>query len=93
MKNASITIQFDEKKLEAARVYAERKGAGLEAELAECIQKLYEKYVPRDAREYIELTSGGLGLRPGPRQSPVKKAPPSTPSVPSGGTAGEAQKG
>lgn len=54
MKKTNISIPFEEKKLRAARFYAARKGAVLEDELEEFLQKTYEKYVPRDTREYLE---------------------------------------
>ena len=39
----------------ALRFYASKRGAGLEAELAAYLEKLYERFVPPQAREYIEL--------------------------------------
>ena len=54
MKKTSISIPFDDDKLRAAQFYAGKKDADIESELGEQLQKLYEKYVPRDTREYIE---------------------------------------
>lgn len=54
MKQASITIKYDEEKLNAVRQYMQKKDADLEAELSEVLGKLYEKYVPQAVREYIE---------------------------------------
>jgi hypothetical protein len=64
LKKISFSIGFDEKKWEAARLYAEKKGAAVEDEVAEFVQKLYEKYVPKDTREYIELAAGRQAERP-----------------------------
>lgn len=54
MKNATITIQVEQEKLNAIRFYAGKKDSRIEAELEEFIDKLYEKYVPTQTREYIE---------------------------------------
>lgn len=54
MKQAAITIKYDEEKLNAVRQYMQKKDADLEAELSEVLGKLYEKYVPQAVREYIE---------------------------------------
>lgn len=54
MKNAAITIQVEQEKLNAIRFYAGKKDSRIEAELEEFIDKLYEKYVPAQTREYIE---------------------------------------
>lgn len=54
MKNATITIQVEQEKLNAIRFYARKKDSSIEAELEEFVDKLYEKYVPAQTREYIE---------------------------------------
>ena len=54
MKKATVTINFDAEKLGAIKQYMDKKDADLEAELAEVMQKLYEKHVPAPVREYIE---------------------------------------
>lgn len=76
MKKTNFTIQFEEEKLKAARFYAERKEAGIEDEMAEYLQKLYEKYVPKDTREYLETAlASAAPARPKPKpKAPVKKA-------------------
>lgn len=54
MKQAAITIKYDEEKLNAIKQYMGKKDADFEAELNEVLGKLYEKYVPQAVREYIE---------------------------------------
>ena len=54
MKQAVITIKYDEEKLNAIKQYMEKKDADFEAELNDVLGKLYEKYVPQAVREYIE---------------------------------------
>lgn len=54
MKKATVSIQIEQEKLRALRFYAGKKESSLESELEEFIEKLYEKYVPAQTREYIE---------------------------------------
>lgn len=57
MKKESITIQMEAEKLRAVKRYMEKKDADLEQELYDQLQKLYEKYVPANVREYIDESS------------------------------------
>ena len=54
MKQTTVTIKYDEEKLNAIRQYMAKKDAELEAELTDVLLKLYERYVPQAVREYIE---------------------------------------
>lgn len=54
MKKATITIGIEQEKLSAIQFYAGKKEANIEAELEDFAEKLYEKYVPAQTREYIE---------------------------------------
>jgi hypothetical protein len=54
MKNATITISFEQDKLKALQFYAGKRDANLQGELDDFLQKLYEKYVPAQTREYLE---------------------------------------
>ena len=54
MKKAIIQLRYDEEKLSALEKYMRKKEADLETELQQTLQKLYEKYVPQAAREYID---------------------------------------
>lgn len=53
MKQDTVTISFDAEKVKAVKIYMTRKGAVLETEMEEQLNKLYEKYVPASVREYI----------------------------------------
>lgn len=66
MKKATISIQIEQEKLRALRFYAGKKESSLESELEEFIEKLYEKYVPAQTREYIE-SLGPEEAKPRPR--------------------------
>lgn len=54
MKKMTITISYDQEKLRALQFYMGKKDSDLDAELDAFVQKLYEKYVPAQTREYIE---------------------------------------
>lgn len=54
MRKVTVSVQVDAEKLRAIQFYAGRKDTSMEAELEDCITKIYEKYVPSQTREYIE---------------------------------------
>ena len=54
MKKDVVRVSLDAEKLRAVKTYMEKKEVGLEDELVEQLQKLYEKYVPVNVREYID---------------------------------------
>lgn len=54
MKIDTITISLDAEKLRAIKKYMEKKEADLQNDMAEQLQRLYEKYVPANVREYID---------------------------------------
>ena len=54
MKKDTIAISIDAEKLSAIKKYMEKKEADLQKEMAEQLQRLYEKYVPANVREYID---------------------------------------
>lgn len=71
MKKATITITFDQEKLRAIQFYAGKKDASLTTELNEYMEKLYEKYVPAQTREYIQSQSEPVGENPKRPARPV----------------------
>lgn len=54
MRKVTVSVQVDAEKLRAIQFYAGRKDSSMEAELEDCVNKIYEKYVPAQTREYIE---------------------------------------
>jgi len=54
MKKDTITISLEAEKLRAIKKYMEKKDASLQDEMADQLQRLYEKYVPANVREYID---------------------------------------
>ena len=71
MKNTSIQLTYDAAKLAATRQYIAKRGESLETELAGALQRLYEKHVPPQVREYIEAcASEEKPARPRPASHP-----------------------
>ena len=54
MKQAVVTIKYDEEKLNAVKQYMGNFNADFDAEMKETLGKMYEKYVPQAVREYID---------------------------------------
>jgi hypothetical protein len=55
MKKTTISISYDEEKLNALRLFLEQKGLALDAELEGFISKLFKRVVPQNVQEYLEL--------------------------------------
>lgn len=88
MKKTNISIQIEDEKLKALRLFAGRKDTDIDAELEDALQKLYEKYVPKDARDYIELALGEAqaAAKPKPAKPAVAKPEPKKPDNPASAT-------
>ena len=54
MKQAVVTIKYEEEKLNAIKQYMGKKDSDFESEMTEVLGKMYEKYVPQAVREYID---------------------------------------
>ena len=66
MLKITVSIQVDAEKLRAIQFYVGRKNSTVEAELEDCVNKIYEKYVPAQTREYIEsIAAPARPPRPG----------------------------
>ena len=46
MRKATVTVSYDEKKLDALRKYLDKKGIDFEDEMVKSIDTLYNKNVP-----------------------------------------------
>lgn len=57
MRKVTVSVQVDAEKLRAIQFYVGRKNSTVEVELEDCVNKIYEKYVPAQTREYIESIS------------------------------------
>ena len=55
MKKATITVSYDEDKLDALKRYSERKGIDVEDELVKSIDTLYARNVPSAVKEFLDM--------------------------------------
>ena len=53
----SVTVSIDTEKLTALEMYLGQKNLKLSDELEKYAKQLYQKYVPSNVREFIELTA------------------------------------
>lgn len=56
MKN-TITITIESEKLSALEIYMKQKNSSLEEELIKYSEQLYQKNVPQNVRDFIEMTA------------------------------------
>ena len=67
MKN-TITIALEPEKLSALTMYMEQKGSSLEDEFVKYAEQLYQKNVPQNVRDFIDMMAKQQ------TEKPVKKA-------------------
>lgn len=53
----SVTVSVEAEKLAALEMYLGQKNLGLSEEFEKFSEQLYQKYVPSNVREFIELTA------------------------------------
>ena len=70
MRKATVTVSYDEKKLDALRKYLEKKGIDFEDELVKSIDTLYARNVPSAVKEYLEMKTEP----PKPKRQEVKNS-------------------
>lgn len=80
MKKTTITITFDEDKLAAAKLYMEQKELEFDEEMVKAAEALYQKYVPTNVREFIDMSAGAKSS-PSPRRKPKNVISDSEPEV------------
>ena len=51
----SISIQIDMEKYSALKMYAGQKNTTIESELEKFTEQLYQKYVPQNVRDFIDM--------------------------------------
>lgn len=64
MKKTVVQFKYPTEKLKAVRHYMGKKDTDMVAELEDALQRLYEKHVPRDVREFLETQDNQEPVRP-----------------------------
>lgn len=57
MKKTSVSIMYDDEKLNAVRLYMSQRDLDFKEELKKSVDSLYAKYVPANVREFIDMKS------------------------------------
>lgn len=60
MKKTSVSIMYDDEKLNAIRLYMSQRDLDFREELEKSVDSLYAKYVPANVREFIDIKSSQL---------------------------------
>ena len=55
MKKTSVSIMYDDEKLNAIRLYMSQRDLDFKEELEKSVDYLYAKYVPSNVREFIDM--------------------------------------
>lgn len=55
MKKTSVSIMYDDEKLNAIRLYMSQRDLDFKSELEKSVDSLYTKYVPANVREFIDM--------------------------------------
>ena len=55
MKKTSVSIMYDDEKLNAIRLYMSKRDLDFKEELEKLVDSLYAKYVPANVREFIDM--------------------------------------
>ncbi len=67
MKKTSVSIMYDDEKLNAIRLYMSQRDLDFKEELEKSVDSLYAKYVPANVREFIDMKSV-LAKQPKPKK-------------------------
>jgi hypothetical protein len=57
MKKTSVSIMYEDEKLNAVKMYMEQRDLDFKEELEKSVDSLYAKYVPANVREFIDMKS------------------------------------
>lgn len=55
MKKTSVSIMYEDEKLNAVKIYMEQRDLDFKEELEKSVDTLYAKYVPANVREFIDM--------------------------------------
>ena len=69
----NVTVSFDEEKLSALKIYLQQKDKDVESERTSSLELLYEKSVPANVRNYIELKASSSTSKKTSTQKPKKE--------------------
>lgn len=56
MKTVNVSVEFDEYKIKALKIYLEKKDTTVEEQMKKALEYLYEKNVPAGVRDFLTLS-------------------------------------
>lgn len=56
MKTVNVSIEFDEHKVKALKIYLEKKETTVEEQMKKALESLYEKSVPAGVRDFLSMS-------------------------------------
>lgn len=71
MKKTSVSIMYDDEKLNAIRLYMSQRDLDFKEELEKSVDSLYAKYVPANVREFIDMKTV-LNKPPKPKKPKIE---------------------
>ena len=75
MKKTSVSIMYEDEKLNAVKMYMEQRDLDFKEELEKSVDTLYAKYVPANVREFIDMKGSQVKHLSLKSQSHRKKIP------------------
>lgn len=73
MKKVSVTVQYDEEKVNTIKIFLEKKGLNISDAIVKFLDGLYNKNVPAQVREFFELkrsAEAGCAPKSNPKTKP-----------------------
>lgn len=89
MKNAAITLSYDEEKVTALKLYLEQKDSTVEVEMGKALDALYAKTVPAGVRDFIGMRSGNAAQTVPKAKKPKPSKQPEHSSLSAVGASGK----
>ncbi len=71
MKKTSVSIMYEDEKLNAVKMYMSQRDLNFKEELEKSVDSLYAKYVPANVREFIDM-KGSQVKTPKPKKPKIE---------------------
>ena len=72
MKTVNVSIEFDEHKIKALKIYLEKKDTTVEEQMKKALESLYEKSVPAGVRDFLSMSYEDTAKAPKKPKKPPK---------------------
>lgn len=71
MKTVNVSVEFDEYKIKALKIYLEKKDTTVEEQMKKALEYLYEKNVPAGVRDFLSMSYEDIAKTPKkPKKTP-----------------------